>query len=353
MRKLNMKRLLHYLELKEPFGISRSTFSVSESFFVRIDGGWGEGVPSGFYKEYEESTDKALQQIEQMDLPDPDNFEDVDMAIAAALGGQNCARAAVDMALYDRLGKKLGVPVWKLFGKALPERMVTSYTIGIDTMDVMMRKVDEARSFEILKIKLGRNVDNDIAVMTEIRKAVGNGILRVDANCGWTLDEARRAIRALADLGIEYVEQPLKKGNIEELRELKKDAPLPIYVDEDSVVAADVPRLVGATNGINIKLMKCGGLTEARRMIALARTYDFKVMLGGRIESSLAMTAAAHLAGFADNLDLDGQLLVTNDPFVGMSCDSAGVLRLSDAPGFGVSVRPEYVGKFEAALAES
>jgi L-alanine-DL-glutamate epimerase-like enolase superfamily enzyme len=145
----------------------------------------------------------------------------------------------------------------------------------------------------------------------------------------------------MADLGVEYVEQPLYKGSHEALRELKKSAPLPIFVDEDSMINADIPKLAGAVDGINIKLMKSGGLVEARRMIATARAFDFKIMIGCMIETAVAITAAAHLGPHCDYLDLDGNLLVSNDPFTGSTCDTDGTIHLPSATGLGVEPRPE------------
>ena len=337
---------LHYLELVEPFGISRSTYSRSDSTFVRIDGGWGEAVSSTYFGENEESVAGALERLAQLEPGDLDAVEDVWDAMAAAVPGQMCAKCAVDVALYDRLGKKLGVPLWKLLARNPPRRMVTSYTVGIAPPADMLRKAEQAMGFAKLKIKLGRNVDTDMQVMREIRRAVGDKPLFVDANAGWSLDDARRAVRELADLGIEYVEQPLRKGALDELRKLKAESPLPIFVDEDSMVSADLPALAGITDGINIKLMKCGGITEARRMIALARAYGMRTMLGGRVESSVAVTAAAHLASHVDFLDLDGNLLASNDPFVGVQTAADGTMTMPSAPGLGVGVRPEYAELF-------
>lgn len=340
------------LKLKNPFGISRSTRTTSEIVLVEIDGGLGEATPIKFYKEDTETVLAALEKIGAVDVSDLDYLEDVMDRINEIVPGDQSAKAAVDIALHDRLAKKLGVPLYKLFGRAPDRKMVTSFTIGIDTTEEMLRKVDEARDYAILKIKLGREINFDINVMQEIRKAVGGKILRVDANCGWTLDEARRAVRAMADLGVEYVEQPLEKGSFEALRDLHKDAPLPIFVDEDSIVNADLPKLAGAVDGINIKLMKSGGLVEARRMVATARAFGFQVMLGCMLESGCAIAAAAHLAPHCDNLDLDGNLLVSNDPFTGLVTDADGTLHLPDSPGLGIAFKPE-AAELKSSLASA
>lgn len=335
----------YILDLIDPFGISRATRTNAEIVLLEIDGGWGEAAPVPFYKEDTDTVLASLERIDQLDFADLDLIEDAMQKVAVDWGGikgarsDQSAKAAFDLALHDRLGRKLGMPLWKLFGKAPVREMVTSFTIGIDTPDVMLRKVDKARNYAILKIKLGRNFEQDLTVMREIRQAVGDKVLRVDANCGWNLEQARHAIPVLADLGVEYVEQPLAKGSLEELRFLRRESPLPIFADEDVMLAADMPQLAGAVDGINIKLMKSGGLVEARRMIAVARTFDMQIMLGCMIESSVAITAAAHLAPFADQLDLDGNLLVSNDPFEGATCDASGQIKLPEEPGLGVRLR--------------
>jgi L-alanine-DL-glutamate epimerase-like enolase superfamily enzyme len=204
----------------------------------------------------------------------------------------------------------------------------------------MLRKAEEARLFRVIKIKTGRDLDHDIRFLTELRRRMPDHVLRVDANAGYTLDQARKAARVFADLGIEYLEQPLAKGNLNELEILHRDSPIPIYVDEDSVISADLPRLVGKVDGINIKLMKSGGLAEARRMLALARVYGFRVMIGCMIETSVGIAAAAALGPFADNLDLDGSLLISNDPFRGLEISPEGIITLSNEPGLGLTGCP-------------
>ncbi len=330
------------LQLVKPFGISRSTRTNSPVVITRIDNGWGEAAPIKFYNEDIDTVQQTLRQIETLDLPDLDYIEDVMDAIAAVIQGNQAAKAAVDIALHDRLARKLNVPLFKLFGRSPDRVMVTSFTIGIDTMEEMLRKVDDARDYAILKIKLGRELDQDLEVMREIRKVAANKIIRVDANGGWTLDEAKRALPVMADLGVEFVEQPLYKGNHAQLRELKRSAPVPIFVDEDSMVNADLPLLVDAVDGINIKLMKSGGLVEARRMIATARAFDFQIMLGCMIETGCAIAAAAHLAPHCDYLDLDGNLLISNDPFTGgVVCEPDGTLHLPTTLGLGIQPKPE------------
>ncbi|MGB9691249.1 MAG: dipeptide epimerase [Candidatus Sumerlaeaceae bacterium] len=336
------------LKLIDPFGISRITRTEEERIYIEVDGGWGETAPVSYYGEDEFTVRAALETIEKRDLGDLDLIEQVMEHANALVPDNRAAKAALDVALHDRLAKRLGVPVWKLFGRAPQRPLVTSFTIGIDSLDVMLEKTDRAANYQILKIKLGRNVEHDIVVMQEIRKRVGEGkTLRVDANAGWTPDEARRIIPILADLGVEYVEQPLAMGAIEQLRQMKKHCPLPIFLDEDIHTSRDIPGVIGACDGINIKLMKAGGLAEARRMVATARACGLQVMLGCMIESSLGITAAAHLAPAVDHIDLDSHLLIANDPFTGVVTKSNGELLLPTAPGLGVNVNEGFLEQFE------
>lgn len=342
-----MRTTLFYLLLREPFGIARSTYSRSETFIVNLGGGWGECIPSRFFGEDESEVASKLEEIADLELVDLDSIDTQLAMLEERTRPQKCVMAAIDIALHDRLCRQRGIPLHELLGADSGREMVTSYTIGIDTPEKMLEKVDAASAYSILKIKLGRDMQQDVKLMQLIRRQVGDKRLRVDANCGWTLEQAKMAIRALADLGVEYVEQPLGRNQIEDMRELSATSPLPIYLDEDIVTSADVHRFAGATHGINIKLMKCGGIAEARRMVEVARGYGMKIMVGGRVESSIAVTAAAHLGLLVDSHDLDANLLVSNDPFTGVVADASGRLTLPRSPGLGVSVKPEYAYIFE------
>jgi L-Ala-D/L-Glu epimerase len=256
-------------------------------------------------------------------------------AARAAVPGQSSAEAAVDMALFDLAGQRLGVPVYELLGLDPSHTPQTSFTIGLDTPEVVVRKVREAAAYPILKVKMGS--DDDREVLQAVRDNT-SATLRVDANEGWTPAGALERLEWLHGLGVEFVEQPLPAGMLEETRELRRRSPLPFFADESVHRAADIPALAGAFDGINIKLMKCGGLAEALRMIATARAHGLRVMLGCMIESSLAITAAAHLSPLVDTADLDGNLLLDRDPFVGATVRE-GRLVLPDAPGLGVRPR--------------
>jgi L-alanine-DL-glutamate epimerase-like enolase superfamily enzyme len=239
------------------------------------------------------------------------------------------------MALRDLAGKRLGAPLYELLGLDPRDTPATSFTIGMDTPDAMAARVRAAGEFEVLKIKLG--AENDRELLGAVRAATARP-LRVDANEGWTLEGAISRLEWLQEMGVELVEQPLPAAELEATRELRRLSPLPLFADESVHRAADIPRIAEAFDGINIKLMKCGGIGEALRMIAVARAHDLQVMLGCMVESSLAVTAAAHLSPLVDHADLDGNLLVANDPYVGAAVER-GRLVLPRRPGLGVRPR--------------
>ena len=324
------------LRLRHTFRIARGASDTRRNVVVEIeeDGriGRGEAAPIRRYHEDAESAAAALEAMAPR-LTDARAFANA--AARAAVEGQRSAEAAVDMALHDLAGQRMGVPLHEMLGldpRAAPE---TSFTIGLAEPDLIVQKVREAAAYPILKVKMGS--DDDREVLTAVRDTTMSRI-RVDANEGWTMEGALERLEWLARLGVELVEQPLPVDRIEETRELRRRSPLPFYADESVHRAADLPRLAGAFDGINIKLMKCGGLGEALRMIAVARALGMKVMLGCMIESSLGITAAAHLSPLADTADLDGNLLIENDPFVGATVESGRIV-LPDGPGLGVTAR--------------
>lgn len=326
------------LKLINPFGISRGTRTSHNILLLEIDDNYfGEASPYAYYGEDFNNIkiliETSLEKFQPEDLISVEWVMDIIEKEFPSYGAGS-AKAAIDAALYDYAAKKANLPLYKFLGLKHPEKKQTSFTIGIDSIDVMLKKVDDAKEHPILKIKLGRDFEQDLVVMKEIRKRT-NQILRVDANGGWTPENAVKCISLLAELGVEYVEQPLVKGSFEELKKLKNESPLPIFLDEDILTSKDILKAVGCCHGINIKLMKCGGIREARRMISLARLFDMQIMLGCMIESSVAITAAGHLSSAVEHLDLDGNLLVSNDPFDGMKIENT-YLRLPDRPGLGV-----------------
>lgn len=328
------------LTLRTPFRIARGVQHVARNVLARleVDGltGLGEAAPSGYYGEKRESVLMALPYFADALGDDPALIADILGALDRALGGNAAAKAGVDLALHDLLGQRLGVPLYQLLGLNPARAAMTSFTIAIDTPAEMARRaLAAADEYPILKVKLG--TPHDLEIVRAIRE-VTDATLRVDANAAWTPKQAIRTIAALAECDVEFVEQPVAAGDLDGLRLVREHSALPIFADESCVTLADVPRVAGRVDGINIKLMKCGGIARALEMIHAARAHGLQVMLGCMIESSLAITAAAHLTPLVDYADLDGALLIADDPFAGARVER-GRLVLPDQPGLGVSRR--------------
>lgn len=328
------------LRLKHAFTIARGTRDVSPVVLVELehDGiiGYGEAAPSARYGESVDSVAAFLSHVDWSRFDDPFQLESILDAVDAAAPGNTSAKASVDLALHDWIGRKLGIPLHKYWGLDSKRTPKTSFTIGIDTIQVIEQKVREADQYPILKIKLGGENDEDI--IRTIRK-ITKKTLRVDANEGWKVKEqAVEKIKWLEQEGVEFVEQPMPAADLAGTAWTRERVNLPLVADENSLRLHDVPKLQGVFDGINIKLMKCTGLREALRMIHAARACDLKVMIGCMIESSVAISAAAQLSPLIDYADLDGNVLISNDPFDGVrSLD--GTLRLLDRPGLGVERR--------------
>ena len=321
------------LHLKNPFKISRrETDSYREVVTVEIDGGVGEAAPAKFYGETVQTVISAIEKLTSLLDRNLDHIQDVMDEIESVLDGNYAAKSAIDMALHDRLGKKLGVPLYKLWGLNPQKTPCTSFTIGLDEPSVMAEKVLQAESYSILKVKLG--TPNDIEIIHEIRKVTDKPIY-VDANTAWSPKEAVDIINELAQLKVVLIEQPTKADDIEGLRYIRERTTLPLIADESVKRSSDIPLLAESVDGINIKLVKCGGILEALRMIHVARAYGMLVMIGCMIESSLGITAAAHLTPLVDYADLDGHLLISNDPYSGVAIDR-GKLVLPERAGIGI-----------------
>jgi L-alanine-DL-glutamate epimerase-like enolase superfamily enzyme len=326
------------LTLETPFRIAHGTTLARHNVLVRIADGGAEGVGEAApVPQHHESQSSVLEYLARLPaLPDdPFLLEDT---IAGLPPGSQAGRAAVDIALYDLVGQKLGVPLYRLFGLDPARAPQTSFTIGLGTVEEVQSKVRAAAArFSILKLKLDRDEEECLALASAARD-VTDARLVADANCAWTVEQAQRLIPRLADLGLEWIEQPLSEEDVEGLRRVHETSPLPIFADEPIRTARDVVRLAGCVDGVNIKLMKAGGLREARRMIDVARAHDLQVMLGCMVETSVGITAAAHLSPLVDWADLDGNLLVTNDPFAGVRVEH-GQLILPEGPGLGIRPR--------------
>jgi L-alanine-DL-glutamate epimerase-like enolase superfamily enzyme len=328
------------LKTRHRFVIARGGDEDYRVVWVRLtdaDGaeGWGEADPSRYYGETADTVLAVLQRLEPHLPPDPFDLEAAEARFAQAVPKNGAARAALSAALHDLVGKRLGQPLWRLWGLDPARAPRSSFTIGLDTPEQLRRKVAEASAYPILKIKLG--TDRDEEILRTIRDLTDKP-LRVDANAGWSRERAMQMLPVLKEYGVEFVEQPLAPDDLEGMAAVRRRGILPVVVDESCIVATDVARVAGAVDGINIKLAKCGSLREALRMIATARAHGMLVMVGCMIESSLGITAAAHLTPLADAADLDGAALTVNDPFVGATIDG-GQIRLPGEPGLGVRRR--------------
>ena len=331
------------LRTKNPFIIARggsSEYRVVRVTLTAPDGatGWGEAAPSTYYGETADTVVDVLPVLARaVEGTDGWSLEAIEQALASAIRFNGAARAAVSAALHDLMGKRLGVPLYKLWGLDPAASPPTSFTVAIAPDEPTLRaRVTEAAQYPVLKIKLGTSWDERIVRV--VREMSPNKVLRVDANAAWTPKSTLRMIPLLQELRVEFVEQPLPPQDVEGLRFVRERSALPIVADESCLVASDIPKLAGVVDGINIKLAKCGGLREALRMIATARAHDMLVMAGCMIESSLGITAAAHFAPLLDCVDLDGAALLSNDPYVGATIDG-GKIVLPTGAGLGVEAR--------------
>jgi L-Ala-D/L-Glu epimerase len=321
------------LPLAEPFAISRETTETTELVWVELEHegvhGYGEAAPS---ERYSESPESALSYAEKAaDLLGEDPFA-LDEIMNRLPEREFAARAAIDAALHDLCGKLTGLPAWRLLGvgRSGPP---TSWTIGLGDPGEMARKAGRATGFKSLKLKLGGRDGLDVDRVAAVRE-VWDGPIRVDVNEYWTLDEALDALPRLAELGVDYCEQPLRARDPAGI-ELRRRSSIPIYVDEDCHKLEDVRECAEDAHGINIKLAKSGGIREAVRMVHAARALGLKVMLGCMVESGLGIAAGASIASLFDHVDLDGNLLLANDPWPGVQLVD-GVQVPADTPGLGV-----------------
>src|SRR6266550_764464 len=326
-----------------PFVIARGGYAHHRNVIVRlIDGdgieGFGEAAPNRYYGESVSTVIAALGQFKPIiERADPFSIEATEAHLNRVLRGNASAKSAISAALHDLVGKKLGLPVYRLWGLDASPTPQSSFTIAIAENDELERRVAEAREYPILKIKLG--TDRDMEIVRIVRNAAPQKRLRVDANAAWTAKHAVRMSDFLHENGVEMLEQPVPANDIEGLRFVRNRSRLPVFADESCLVAADVAKLAGAVDGINIKLAKCGSLREALRMVHAARALDMQVMAGCMIESSLGISAIAQISPLLDSADFDGAALLSNDPFRGTSI-AGGAIRLSDGPGLGVSPAP-------------
>jgi len=325
-------------QLRYPFGISRGVDSEIPTVLLRLgDLGMGEGSPVRYKKQNAQEVLAAVTDLaSQVTEANISDIEGHDARARAKYPHLSAAVAALNIALWDARGRRENKPIHQII-KSGPPKLQTTYTVSLSDHETMQKRAEEAAHLPFLKIKLGRDEAFDLEAMRRIRKAAPKATLRVDANAGWSFDTAKGIIPKLADMGVEYVEQPLAIGNLEELAKLNRVAPLPIFVDEDAQDVASLKALRGKCSGINIKLMKCGGLSEALRMIEFAGDEGWMIMVGCMIETRLGLGAAAHLAGLIDYIDLDAHMLTTNDPFPpGSQSVYTADLPVADGPGVGL-----------------
>ena len=322
------------LQLAETFVIARDSTDVAEVVQVEIRhgdvSGFGEGAP---IERYEETAESALAYVEEhADQLGDDPFA-LDEIEARLEPREWAARAAIDGALHDLQGKLVDLPVWRMLGLRR-QGPPTSWTIWLGDPDDMARRAARTTGFSRLKLKLGARDGLDVDRVRAVR-GVTEVPLQVDVNEYWSYEEALEALPELAALGVEYCEQPLRAGDPDGAR-LKAASPIPIYVDEDCHTLADVAACQEVAHGINIKLAKSGGIREATRMVHAARALGLGVMLGCMVESGLAISAGAQIASLCDHVDLDGNLLLADDPWPGVEF-SDGVQLPSERPGLGVA----------------
>jgi L-alanine-DL-glutamate epimerase-like enolase superfamily enzyme len=347
------------LRTRHVFGLSRGAEQVFHNLIVRIRWqgleGVGEAAPSAYYGERAETCQASLPLYwaeargrlgELLRLADPlEAFEDLHRAWDGCLRRNGAARAGLDMALWDLWGKSRGVPVgpaWRgeppggpAAGGASLNCPPTSYTIAIDVPATLDERLESAAPYSVLKVKLGG--PDDLGTLRRIRESTDKPV-RVDANCAWHGPEAVERLKPLVELGLEMIEQPCPPMDLDGLRQVREAFGVPVYADESAETLEDVASMAGRVDGINVKLVKCGGPTRALGYIRRAHRLGLEVMLGCMIETSVGITAAAHLAPLADRLDLDGALLLERDPFRGVEWPG-GRPALPAGPGLGVSDR--------------
>jgi L-alanine-DL-glutamate epimerase-like enolase superfamily enzyme len=327
------------LALRDPFGISRRTTTVARNVLVRAewDGltGYGESAPNAYYGESQESVLAWLPRLVDALPEDPAAVRRAGEAMEHACHGNPAARAGLETALWDLMGKRHGAPIWRLWGLggALP---MSSFTIGIDTPERMAEKAISAREYPLLKVKVG--TPDDEANLRAVREARPDAAIQIDANGAWSEKEAIRALERLEQFGLELVEQPVEANDVDGLARVARRTRLPVYADEGCVTAVDVPLIAGRCDGIVVKIQKCGGLFRALEHILAGRAHGLKVMLGCMVESSLGISAGAQIASLCDALDLDGNLLLAEDPFRGAAANG-GRMELPVEPGLGATHR--------------
>ncbi len=341
------------LKLRDPFRISYESRNEQEALVIQLSDtnqqgqtvtGLGESTANNYYQVSIERMQKEVALVRE-------RIEEYSLANEVLNAGQvgtpghlwqqlqpelqhsSFTLCAIDVAAHDLYGKKVGQPLYKLWGLNPADAPTTNYTLGIDSIEVMIRKM-QAKPWPIYKIKLG--TPEDLAIVRELRKHT-NAVFRVDANCAWGVDETIENAQELKKLGVEFIEQPLKADNWDGMKEVYQHSALPLIADESCIVENDVAKCAGQFHGINIKLTKCGGITPARRMIREAQRHNMKVMIGCMTESTIGISAIAHLSPLLNYVDMDGALLLAEDIATGVTITADGV-HFPDENGTGVQL---------------
>ncbi len=341
-KKLKLSFFPYELKLRHAFNLARFSRTTTPDVQVKLeyDGyvGYGEASMPPYLGETVDSVTAFLNSLDLEQFTDPFRIEDILTYVDQKAPNNRAAKASVDIALHDLLGKIMGQPWYKIWGLDPGKAPVTSFTIGIDTEEVVRQKVEEARPYKLIKVKMG--LDNDQQTVDIIREMMPDIPICVDCNQGWKDKEhALEMCHWLKERNCLFVEQPFDKEWMDETAWLRERSPLPIIADEAFQRLPDIVRFKGVYDGINIKLMKSTGLHEAYKMVTLARALDMKVMIGCMTETSCAVTAAANLSPLVDFADLDGNLLIANDRFNGMTVEN-GKITLHDIPGLGITPIP-------------
>lgn len=330
----------YFLEMKHVFTVASNSRTQTPVMFTKITYGdtigYGEASMPPYLGESHATAAHFLGKVKLEKFENPFELDSILAYVDALMPGNAAAKAAIDIALHDLIGKLLGQPLYNLFGLNPLSTPNTSFTIGIDKPEVVRQKTKEAADFAILKVKLGKNNDRE---MIETVRSVTDKPICVDVNQGWKdPKQALEMCQWLAEQNCAFVEQPMPKNQITDLKWLTERSPLPIVADEGIQRVSDVIDAYGVYSGINIKLMKCTGIREAHKMLVVAKALGMKVMLGCMVESSCAIAAGVQLSTLADWADLDGNLLIRNDPFQGTWVEN-GQLKLTDKPGLGVELQ--------------
>lgn len=338
--KLKLSFFPYELKLRHSFNLARYSRTTTPDVQVMLEyegiTGYGEASMPPYLGESVDSVTKFLNMLDLEQFTDPFRIDDILSYVDSVAPDNRAAKASVDIALHDLLGKIMGQPWYKIWGYNPDNTPMTSFTIGIDTPEVVRQKVEEARPYKVIKVKMGLDHDQEtIDIVNEMMPGVP---LCVDVNQGWNSKEhALEMCHWLKERNCLFVEQPFDKTWVDETAWLREHSPLPIIADEAFQRLPDILKFQGVYDGINIKLMKSTGLYEAHKMVTLARSLGMKVMIGCMTETSCAVTAAANLSPVVDYADLDGNLLIANDRFDGMTVEN-GKITLHDRPGLGIEL---------------